>query len=181
MKNNIIATRKPHFACLLIMTAFFTIVGCAGAPVKKQAYAGMPTQRTFENEFPEVWKGIETAFKNHRVSGRDPETVESLEMKNLKERSLKTDWVVARSRDKYQEYKVNSLPKKVYLQTRVRFEVIAKKVMGGTNVSVHMDEEIERLKEDGSSDGFSSVSELDTSRAGEILEKIQNSMLSAAP
>ncbi len=52
--------------------------------------------------------------------------------------------------------------------------------MGGTHVTVRSDEEIEQLKADGSSTGYSSV-EADSQRLNETLEKINLSILSARP
>ncbi len=76
---------------------------------------------------------------------------------------------------------MNGLPKKKLLQTRVKYEVIAKRTLAGTDVFVKAEEEIERLKLDGSSDGWDAVAKNDPSRANEIIEKIGMAILSAAP
>lgn len=161
------------FACLLSM------LSCSSSPkVKQQAYAKLQSSRTFEYDFPTVWKGIEAAFTNYKITDRDPSDVDVNELKNLRERTLKTDWIYAQSRDKYQEYKVNGSPRKQYLQTRLRFEVVAASVMGGVDVKVKPDEEIEKLDKNGKGDGYSSVDHPDTSRAGEVLDKINQAILS---
>lgn len=166
---------------IVLAAAFLAGSGCASSPqVKTQAYAGLKNTRTFEHEFPVVWKGIESALKNYRITERDPTEVDTLEMAKLKERNLETDWVYSQSRDKYQEYQVNGSPRKKYLQARYKYKVQAKRVMGGTEVVVKTEEEIEKLKSDGASDGFSGV-DADSSRANEILEKINNAILAAAP
>jgi hypothetical protein len=174
--------RTAGLVTLGISLTFLNLSGCASGPdVKTQAFAELKNERVFESEFPAVWKAIEATMKNHKIVERDPEEVTPLEMKKLKERELTTDWIYTQSRDKYIEYKVNSLPKKKYLQTRMRYQVEAESVMGGTFVKVLIDEEIERLKKDGTPDGYESVSKADSSRAHELLEKIRYALLSAAP
>lgn len=152
-------------------------IGCSSAqPVKVQGYAALSRQRTLEYELPVVWKGIERVFQEYRITQRDPEAVDALEEKKLSSRSMETDWIYAQSRDKYHEYRINGVPRKKYLQTRFRYRVIALKRLGGTDVKVDMDEEVERLKEDGSSAGFDTVEQTDSSRSNEILERIQTAI-----
>jgi hypothetical protein len=94
---------------------------------------------------------------------------------------LETDWIQAQSRDKYVEFKVNDIPQKRYLWTRIKYKVIAESSLGGTQVTVNTQEEVERLNQNGTSAGYEKVSEIDPSRPNEILEKIQMAILSAAP
>jgi hypothetical protein len=63
----------------------------------------------------------------------------------------------------------------------VRYQVLAHSVIGGTEVSIQFDEEVESLKGDGSSGGYSGVERKDPTRASELLDKISTSILSAAP
>lgn len=171
---------KFCFSVLLIFSVFGA--SCSSGPeVKSQAYASLKSQRTFEYDFPVVWKGIEAALKNHKVLERDPSEVDVLEMKKLRERTLDTDWAYGQSRDKYIEYKVNDSPQKKYLQVKVKYHIVAKAVMGGVNVSVTQKEQIERLHDDGSSAGWDDMDQADTARANELIEKIGNSILSLAP
>lgn len=157
-------------------------VGCSSAPATKtQAYAELSNHRVFEYEFPAVWKGIETTLKEYHVTGRDPEEVDSLELRKIKKRTLNSDWVYSQSRDKYEEYDVNGSPRKKYLQTRVKFHVIAETEIGGTRVEVQTSEEIEKLKPDGSPAGYERPEKVDSSRAAELLDKINLSILSASP
>lgn len=151
---------------------------CASSPeVKSQAYAELKSDRVFEYELPAVWKGIESALRNHKVVDRDPEEVDSVEMKRISERSLETDWIYGQSRDKYHEYKVNGSPRKKYLQVRYRYKVEAKKHLGGTEVVVRADEEIEKLKDDGAPDGYEGVGKPDPTRGSDLLEKINLAIL----
>ncbi len=153
--------------------------GCASnSPVKAQAYAQLQNQRVFEQEFSLVWKGIETALKNHKMIKKDPEEASALELQKLSERTLETDWVYSQSRDKYIEYKVNGFPRKKYLQLRYKHEVDAKRVMGGTEVTVTTQEEVERLNSDGFSAGFSKAETQDSSLSNGLLEKINLALLS---
>ena len=156
---------------------------CASTPpVKTEAYAQLKNHRTFENDFPTVWKAIEEVFRNTKVTDRDPDTVSELDLRNkIKERTLKTDWSYGQSRDKYEEYKINGFPKKVFLQERTRYKVDARRIMGGVDVVVTNEEEIEKLNSDGTSAGFDSVDKPDSSRADEIVNKIANAILSAPP
>ncbi len=169
---------KSLLAAFVLLS--FTLAGCSSAPeIKQQSFAKLSNERTFENDFVMVWKGIEDAVRNYKVLERDPKSVDPLELGKLTERSLKTDWIYGRSNDKYQEYKVNGLPRKVFLQNRMQYEIEAKTVMGGTHVEVEVKEELESLKKDGTSRGFSSVEATDPAKAAELLEKIQLSILSA--
>lgn len=155
--------------------------GCAsgGGKVEKQAYAKLQGSRTFEYDFPTVWNGVESAIRGQKVVERDPEEVDPIEMKNLTRRTLETDWVYTRSTEHFQAYKVNGLPRKTYLQSRVRYRIEAQSVMGGTQVAVRVDQEVEKLKEDGRSDGYSTVDEVASNVAAEMLEKIRLAVLSA--
>ena len=169
---------------LVLCAVFGLTTGCSSAPpVKSQAYAKLNDQRMFEYDFPVVWKGIESALKNYKIVSRDPsnDDVGPLELQKLDKRTLETDWIYGQSRDKYQEYQVNGTPRKKYLQTRLKYRIVAKRVIGGTDVKVNTEEEIEKLKNDGSSAGFDSVDEPDASRAHELLDKINLAILSAAP
>jgi hypothetical protein len=157
--------------------AFSLLIACSSGPqVKQQAYAKLPDSRVFEYEFPTVWSGIEETFKNFPIVKRDPKEVGELEMEKLTERTIETDFIYTNSRDKYQEYKINGIPKKKYLQSRVKYTLTAKNVLGGVSVAIRTTEEIEKLKPDGSSAGYSKVKEVDTSRPAELLDKIQNAI-----
>lgn len=167
-----------HIALALLLTLS---AACSTAPaVKSQAYAQLQNHRTFEYEFPRVWKGIEEAFKNYRILRRDPDSITNSELKKLKNRILETDWVYSQSREKYVEFKVNGFPQKKYLQTRVQFRVTAQKVLGGIEVYILTTEEVEKLKADGNPTHYEPSAAPDTSRAHEILEKIENSILITA-
>jgi outer membrane murein-binding lipoprotein Lpp len=161
-------------------SALSLLSGCSSAPaVKKQEYAVLLKDRTYEYELPVVWKAIEKVFKDYKITERDPEKVDDLELKRLDERSISTDWIYGQSRDKYQEYVVNSFPRKKYLQTRLKYKITAKKTMGGTAVHVDMSEEIEKLDKQGKSAGYEKAAESDSSRANELLDKINMAILSA--
>ncbi len=154
--------------------------GCASTPdVKTEAYAKLPDHHTFEYDFPTVWKGIELALKDHKITSRDPGDVDINEMRRLTKRMLQTDWIYGRSDTKYMEYKVNGLPQKQWLQTRYRFTVITHSVMGGVDVKIQTEEEIERLNSDGTSAGYSSVMTPDPRRASLLLDKINQALIAA--
>lgn len=166
-----------NWVCGLVMVA---ALGCSSAAkTQSQKFAKLPTERTFEFELPETWKGIETVFSKYKVLERDPEEVGPNDWKDLTERELRTDWVISRSRDKYVEYKVNGSPRKTYLQTRIRYTVRAERVLGGTHVRVGTVEEVEELRPDGTSAGWTDADDPDTSRNSEALDKIKQSILSA--
>lgn len=165
----------------LLFVAVFANACSSAPPVKTEAYANLPNHRTFEYDFPAVWKGIEATFQNTKITERKPKEVNDLEMRSITRRTLQTDWSYGQSRDKYQEYQVNGTPRKVWLQERTRYDVDARRVMGGVDVTVVAEEEIESLKTDGTSAGFHSVDNPDTSRANEILNKINAAILAAPP
>lgn len=166
---------------LAVLTVLAASACSSAPPVKEQAYAKLGDTRTFEYDFPTTWRAIEAALSNFKVTSRDPEDVTPLDLKKLTRRKLDTDWLYGQSRDKYIEFKVNDLPRKQYLQTRVRYTVIASSVLGGTEVHVKTNEEIERLKPDGTSAGYEAEKDIDTSRPAEILDRISQALLSAAP
>lgn len=156
--------------------------GCSSGPaVKQQAYARLKNSRVYEYEFPVVWKAIEETFRKYSVSDRDPADVDPVELRKISKRTLESDWIQTQSRDKYVEFKVNDIPQKRYLWTRIKYKVIAESSLGGTQVTVNTQEEVERLNPNGTTAGYDKVSEIDSSRPNEILEKIQMSILSAAP
>ena len=158
---------RLSLAVLSIVLFSSLLSGCSSTrPVKAQAYAKLNSERTFENDLPTVWKAIDATFRNFKIVSRDP---------------FETDWIYSQSRDKYVEYKVNNFPRKQYLQTRLKYLVKANSVMGGVHVEVVTTEEVEKLKENGTPAGYDASESPDSSRANEILEKIQNSILSAAP
>ena len=162
--------------------ATVSLSGCAGrAPVQKQEYAELPSDRFYEYEFPVVWKAVEKAFQNYKVVDRDPSEVNEVELRKLSERSLETDWLYSESRDKYVEYRVNDVPKRKALEVRIRYKLEAKKVLGGVRVSIKTEEELESLGADGSSHGYSKVDHPDSSRPNELLEKINLAILAANP
>lgn len=165
----------------LVLAALLT--GCAtrAMPVQRQEYAELKDSRTFEHEFPVVWKGIERVFAKHKVTDRDPAKVNEVELRSLAARTLRTDWIIGQSRDKYVEFKVNDSPRRKLLQVRFRYTVEAKRSMGGADVRVRMDEEIERVRPDGSPAGWDRAERVDSSRVSEVLDQIQQAILSAAP
>jgi hypothetical protein len=181
-----LATHSPSKAVALAAVLAMTLglgAGCAssGPPVKSQSYAVLKNTRNFESDFSVVWKAIENSMRGLKVTDRDPETVDANEMRKLSHRTLKTDWFYTQSRDKYQQYESNGSPRKVYLQTRIKYEIDARRVMGGVDVTVSTSEEVEKLKKDGTPDGYDKADQPDPSRASEILDKIQGGILSATP
>lgn len=146
--------------------------------VKKQDYAAYKEHRTYEYEFPVVWNAVEKALSRHKVIKRDPEEANALELKKLINRSLETDWVYSKSRDKYVEYKINDLPKRKNLQVRFKYKLNAEKVVGGTDIKVALMEEIEELDKNGEPAGYSASDQVDTSRISQLLDDIKQALWS---
>ncbi len=176
MKNIILAVFTASLFSL-------TFSACSsGPPVKQEAFAKLKNQRTFEYEFPAVWKAIEEVLRNYRIVDRDPKEVDANEMRRLRHRTLETDWVYTKSNDKYVEFKVNDLPRKIYLQTRLRYKIDVQSVLGGVQVTVNTDEEVERLKDDGQPNGWDkSDDDKDSARASDLLDRINMGVLAAPP
>ena len=168
---------------LLALFAATVLAGCAssGPAVRQQAYAKLQGSGVLEYDFPTTWKGIESAVSNLKVTDRDPKEVSSQEMKQLTQRTLQTDWIYTQSTEHYQAFTVNNLPRKTYLQSRVRYRIEANSVLGGTDVKIRVDEELEKLKKDGRSDGYSSLDEPSSNLAAGMLDRIRNAILSAPP
>ena len=163
---------------VVVGLAFIFFQSCSSSPdVKQHRYATLKKEWTYEYEFPTVWRAIEKALEKHKIVDRDPDEVSSVELKKLEERSLETDWIYSRSRDKFITFEVNGLPKKKYLQVRYRYEIEAERALGGTHVEVEMEEEIERLSDEGQSEGWESVEKVDSSRTNELLNRIKMAIL----
>lgn len=147
---------------------------CSSAPsVRMQKYAILSNERTFEYEFSTVWRAVEATVKSWKITSKDRDS------SNNRSGSLETDWIYSQSRDKYIEFLVNGTPRKKYLQTRIKYKLNAKQILGGTEVIVYTNEEIERLSEDGFPLGYERSEQVDPSRAHELLEKIHVSLLAA--
>ena len=171
-----------RFVLVSVLGLLLTGASCS-SNIKQQQYAKLRQERTFEYEFPVVWGGIQKALRDYKIKSADP-TAEEANTPDLKKRNdgeIETDWVIGQSRDKYIEYQVNDLPKKKYLQMRFRFIVKASRVLGGTHVVVQAQEELEKLDEAGNPDGYETSDEPDSSRANDVLERINLALLSAAP
>lgn len=147
---------------IAVCVSTLVISGCATSEYRKQAYAEQQTSRTMEYEFARVWRGMKDALTEFRIE-------ESNESKGV----MTTDWAYSTSQDKYVEIVVNQQPRRKYLQTRFKFEVSARKQPIGVLVDVKMNEEIERLKDDGSFQSWDHVPEPDTARAHELLQNIE--------
>lgn len=173
--------RTLHLKCMLVwgLLMYFVLACASTSKVKQQGYAQLSNQRVFENEFSVVWKGLESALKNFKITHRDPADVNDLELTKLKERSLETDWIYSQSRDKYQEYQVNGFPRKKYLQLRYKYNVMANAVIGGTKIQINTQEEIEHLNADGTSAGYHEAEQPDSSLSQGLLEKLQLAILAA--
>lgn len=164
---------------IVILSIALSSLGCSSFPeVKTQAYAQLKTEEVFEFDLPTVWKAIETAVKPAKILERTPSEVSPEELKKINQRELQTDWIYAQSRNKYQEYVINGLPRKVYLQTRYILTIRAEKMFGGVKVSIQSDEQIQRYKTDGSLDSYATVGIPDSSRSSEMLNKIKFTLLS---
>jgi hypothetical protein len=160
-------------------------VSCASSGPKPQtetlAYAKLNNEHVYEYDFPATWKGIEEAFRNYHVDGRDPSDVDPLELRKMHKRKLDTDWIIGQSRDKVATIVIDKIPRQQPLQVRIKYQVLAETVFGGTRVTVKTTEELEKLNDDGSHAGFSSVEHPDPSRAAEVLDKIGRAILAAPP
>jgi len=151
---------------------------CSSSPdVKKNQYGPTTSERTWEYEFPVVWKAIEEAFRNHKIKERDSDDVDAVELKKLTERSMKTDWIYSQSTDKYVTYTTRDkgAPSRVYLQLRYRIVLEAEKVMGGTQVRIRPEEEIQEVDEKGNPGDYVEVDEEDRDPrlSGRLLDRIE--------
>jgi hypothetical protein len=163
----------------ICIAALGSTLGCSSLPpVKTQAYARLPSEQVFEEEFETVWKAIETSLSKTKITRTDPSEITPQELARISQSSIETDWVYSRSKTKYIEYSVNGFPRKTYLQNRYQYRVKATRVIGGIQVSVHVRQELERLDEKGLSAGFTSAEESDSSLSNDLLEKIKAALRS---
>jgi hypothetical protein len=163
-----------------IVFSLMCFFSCTSTPeVKTQQYATLKNQRDFTHSLPEVWGGIETSLRNHKIIKRKPSEVSPVEFKKLSKRELETDWIYGRSENKYIEYKLNDLPKKQYLNTRHKFIIVASTKIGGTNVEIETIEEVEEVDKKGSSKGYSSSYAPDSRKAHQLLETIRVAIYSS--
>jgi len=161
---------------LMVMTG----AGCSGAQYSKKQYADQRASRTFEYEMKDVWTALEKVVEKKKVLERDPTKVTPSEWNQLRERTLELDWAYSQSRDKYKSYTVNSIPKQQPLQVRVKHLFVVKKAFGGAEVQIETREELEQLDDYGVSTGYLAVSEVDSSRAAELLDQIAQALLAAS-
>jgi len=170
---------RIHLSKIAVFCLALFSIGCSSFPeVRTQAYAQLRTEEIFETDLSTVWKAIETAIQPAKVLERTPSEISPDELKKIDYRELQTDWIYAQSRNKYQEYVINGLPRKVYLQSRYTLRVRAEKVWVGVKVSIQSDEQIQRYKTDGSLDSYTTVGTSDPSRSSEMLNKIKFTLLS---
>ncbi len=175
MKNNCI-----QYSILSLM--FTLALGCSSSPaIKKQAYAKLNNQKTYEYEFLSVWKALEETLRNFKIIKKDPDELNSVEIQKITYGTLETDWIYTQSRDKYQEYLINGSPRKIYLQSRLKYQIELQKGLGGVTVTVNPQEEIERLNSDGTSAGYEKTQAPDSLRAHDLLEKLTTAILAGPP
>jgi hypothetical protein len=170
-------------ARILVVTLAVSLLqtGCAHHPeFSKKAYAENRSARLFEYEMQDVWKALEKVVEKKKVLERDPNKVDAGDWSQLRERALELDWSYSQSRDKYKSYVVNSVPRQQPLGVRVKHIFTVKKALGGAEVEVRTQEEIEDLDEYGVSKGYFSTSQVDSSRSAELLDQIANALLSAS-
>lgn len=160
------------FAAFVFSLCLFA--SCSSTPtteVKKEAYAKLSNKRTFEYPFETVKNKVSEVAKDYPV----------LAQKEEKERALviETDWVLTESRDKYVNYKNNEHVRHKTLQSRLKYSIRVAPAMGGAEVTVKTTEEVEKLKPDGTPDGFKAIknNDVDTSRAKEFLDKVEVELL----
>ena len=176
--RNLTRTRRLQ----LIALSLFSFSACTTIPaVKTPAYAPLQQERMFEYSFPRVWRAIQdvaSKYKILRMTSQPPVTKES-QIEDQSEGKIETDWSYSQSRDKYEEYQIDGSPRKVHLQSRFKYVIVATRVLGGTQVEIKTEEEIEKVKARGASDGFTRTLNVDSSRAAELLDKINIAILSA--
>jgi hypothetical protein len=169
---------------LTLLSGLLVLASCASGPQPRTetlAYAKLNNEHVYDYDFPTTWKGIEEAFRNYRVDGRDPSDVDPVELRKIHKRKLETDWIYGQSRDKIATIVIDKIPREQRLQTRIKYQILAETVFGGTRVTVKTTEELEKLNNDGSHAGYDRVEQPDPSRAAEVLDKIGKAILSAPP
>lgn len=167
MKNFSISVLSSLVLFSIVFTSATVFTGCGGHEVKKQGYAKLATAKDFEEDYQVVWTAVLAALEDYKIAEKDQDDGE-----------VKTDWVYTTSNEKYIEYQVNGFPRKKYLQTRYKINAFLEKQLESVKVRVDLEQELEKLKSDGSSDGWKSESDVDSIRANEILKLIENKILS---
>lgn len=154
---------------LLITSSLVVLSSCSssGPKVHTQSYAQLTNTRDFEEEYDVVYDAAKSAVDGMKI-----------EEASKDDGIVKTDWVMSTSLEKYYEYKVNGLPRKKFLQTRYQYDIRVSRKLGSVNVTVNLIEEIERVKKDGTFDSWMKAQTPDTARANEMLNKIDQKMLS---
>jgi hypothetical protein len=151
--------------------------GCSSGPrpqTETLAYANLNNERYYEKtDLPSAWKAIQLVFKNYKLTSEKGE--------DASERTLETDWFVSQANERYQTIMIDQVPHQRPLESRLRFNVVAKALFGGTQVTVKTSEEIETIHDDGLHAGFSQVSTPDPARAATILDNIGRAILATSP
>lgn len=153
-------------AILFLLLAVFAS-GCSSGPeVKRQQYAVLQNSKDFEEDYKVVWKSAVEALSEYKVEKMEED-----------DGILRTDWVTSTSTEKYFEYKVNGFPRKKYLQVRYKIDIALTKKLGSVNVAVNPHEQVEQVKDDGSFSSWTDSDQADSSRASDILSKIELKIL----
>lgn len=156
-----------RYLLLALTSAMLFATGCSSAKYKTQEYAKLSNTKDFEDEYKSVWRGVIDALSEFKIEEKDQD-----------EGKVVSDWIYTTSNDKFLEYNVNGFPRRKYLQTRLKYLVTIEKQMGKNTVTVDLDEEIEALRSDGSFDTWKKVSEIDSTRANDMLKTIELKILS---
>lgn len=143
----------------------------SGLQVRQDALPKFENSRTLSYPLVTVWRGVEAALENI------PKAESESQAPSKTSRALKTQWITEQSRDKYVLTQAGGIPKRKYLEIRYRYLISAQSATSGTLLDVKIEEQVEQLNNKGESLDFSATSRPDTSRARDLLDKIQMAIL----
>ena len=155
----------------VVLTALAILSACSSGPqMKEDKYAKLANMRTFTYDMPVVWKSV--------LNVANPYKIVFLDVNDPNKHTLETDWFDSPSSDKYAQTTINGSPQRVPLHVRLKYKITALKRLGGVDVTVSSSEQVEKLDNYGNSKGFSKTSEIDTAHESEVLDKINQALLS---
>lgn len=143
------------------------IVACGTAPVEKEKKLPQFISGDFvEGSYDVVWKALETAMQDYPIVESDPS-----------EGYLETGWIGGRSKTHYAPYKGRyESPKRLPLSSRFRFFVDLEKKVGGVQINIESEEQIQLLDNEGKSTGRWKQIEPDTRHHKELIAAIREAL-----
>ena len=150
-----------------VLLALSLIVACGTASIKKEKKLPQFISGDFvEGSYEAVWKALGTATQDYPVVESDPS-----------EGHLETGWLAGQSKTHYSPYQGRyQSPKRLPLSSRYRLFVDLEKKVGGIEVHIESEEQIQMLDNEGKPTGKWKQIEPDTRHHQELISAIREAL-----